>query len=202
MKIGIIYMAAGNSRRFGTNKLLYPLNGKELFRHCLERIRTVCAEFPEMELFVVSQYREILEYISEEETLHPVYSPDSSKGISYTIRAGLDGVRRRMPDCGGVVFFTADQPFLKKETIRRFLLEVSAEHPEFASIRFEGQPGSPTYFSKEHFSELLRLEGDAGGRKVMKRYLDQIRYVEAAERMELYDVDKMSEMLAISHTAD
>ena len=36
--IHIIYMAAGNSRRFGSNKLFYELDGKPMYRHMLERL--------------------------------------------------------------------------------------------------------------------------------------------------------------------
>lgn len=36
--IHIIYMAAGNSRRFGSNKLFYELDGKPMYRHLLERL--------------------------------------------------------------------------------------------------------------------------------------------------------------------
>ena len=36
--IHIIYMAAGNSRRFGSNKLFYKLDGKPMYRHLLERL--------------------------------------------------------------------------------------------------------------------------------------------------------------------
>ena len=36
--IHIIYMAAGNSRRFGSNKLFYELNGKPMYRHLLDHL--------------------------------------------------------------------------------------------------------------------------------------------------------------------
>lgn len=36
--IHIIYMAAGNSRRFGSNKLFYELNGKPMYRHLLDNL--------------------------------------------------------------------------------------------------------------------------------------------------------------------
>lgn len=36
--IHIIYMAAGNSRRFGSNKLFYELDGKPMYRQLLERL--------------------------------------------------------------------------------------------------------------------------------------------------------------------
>ena len=42
--IHIIYMAAGNSRRFGSNKLFYELDGKPMYRHLLERNSAGAAE--------------------------------------------------------------------------------------------------------------------------------------------------------------
>ena len=36
--IHIIYMAAGNSRRFGANKLLYEIDGIPMYRHVLEQL--------------------------------------------------------------------------------------------------------------------------------------------------------------------
>ena len=34
----ILYLAGGNSRRFGENKLLYPLDGRPLYRHGLDAL--------------------------------------------------------------------------------------------------------------------------------------------------------------------
>ena len=36
--IHIIYMAAGNSRRFGSTKLFYELDGKPMYRHLLDSL--------------------------------------------------------------------------------------------------------------------------------------------------------------------
>ena len=38
MKIAFVMLAAGNSRRFGSNKLFYELDGKPMYRHLLERL--------------------------------------------------------------------------------------------------------------------------------------------------------------------
>ena len=35
----LIYLAAGSGRRFGGNKLLYPLEGRPLFSYGLETLR-------------------------------------------------------------------------------------------------------------------------------------------------------------------
>ncbi len=44
MKIRMIYLAAGNSRRFGSNKLLYKTGGKPLFAYGLDVLIKVLEE--------------------------------------------------------------------------------------------------------------------------------------------------------------
>ena len=39
MKIHMIYLAAGNSRRFGSNKLLYSFRGLPLYQYGLKQLR-------------------------------------------------------------------------------------------------------------------------------------------------------------------
>ena len=41
MNIALIMLAAGNSRRFGSNKLLYEIEGKPMYRHILENLTAV-----------------------------------------------------------------------------------------------------------------------------------------------------------------
>ena len=77
--IHIIYMAAGNSRRFGSNKLFYELDGKPMYRHLLERLIEIKDRYnklkkagkkkknaesnnPVIDITVVTRYREILDY--------------------------------------------------------------------------------------------------------------------------------------------
>ena len=111
--IHIIYMAAGNSRRFGSNKLFYELDGKPMYRHLLERLIEIKDRYnnsesynPLIDITVVTRYREILDYCSSIPDCRVVLSPDSEKGISYTIKAGImavqeqkkkNGVRQKKP---------------------------------------------------------------------------------------------------------
>ena len=41
MKIALIMLAAGNSWRFGSNKLLYEIEGKPMYWHILEKLLIV-----------------------------------------------------------------------------------------------------------------------------------------------------------------
>ena len=56
MKVCLIYLAAGNSRRFGSNKLLYELEGRPLYRHLLDRLVSLSRQHADWEVIVVTQY--------------------------------------------------------------------------------------------------------------------------------------------------
>ena len=59
-------MAAGNSRRFGSNKLLFPWKGKTMYRHGLDLLLELKKEMKEqLSVIVVTQYPEILEEVQK-----------------------------------------------------------------------------------------------------------------------------------------
>ena len=241
--IHIIYMAAGNSRRFGSNKLFYELNGKPMYRHLLERLieikdrynklkntgtnkpldsdemdadtvidtyigtdtglskkpgkKTKNAESnnPVIDITVVTRYREILDYCACIPDCHAVLSPDSEKGISYTIKAGIMAVQEQkktgMQDY--YMFAVADQPYLKSQSVIKLIdkvLENKGNMKSVFSLRCGDTVGNPCVFHSSLISQLLSLEGDKGGRSVAKKY--DCVYVDIADERELTDIDTLS----------
>ena len=241
--IHIIYMAAGNSRRFGSNKLFYELDGKPMYRHLLDHLieikdrynklkntgtnkpldsdemdadtvidtyigtdtglskkpgkKTKNAESnnPVIDITVVTRYREILDYCACIPDCHAVLSPDSEKGISYTIKAGIMAVQEQkktgMQDY--YMFAVADQPYLKSQSviklIDRVLKNTGGKRLAF-SLRCGDAVGNPCVFNSSLIPQLLSLEGDKGGRSVAKKY--DCVYVDIADERELTDIDTLS----------
>lgn len=241
--IHIIYMAAGNSRRFGSNKLFYELDGKPMYRHLLECLikikdkynnlenaeinkrldsdemdadtvidtyigtdigllkkagkKTKNAESnnPVIDITVVTRYREILDYCACIPDCHAVLSPDSEKGISFTIKAGIMAVQEQkktgMQDY--YMFAVADQPYLKSQSVIKLIdrvLENKGDKQLAFSLRCGDAVGNPCVFHSSLISQLLSLEGDKGGRSVAKKY--DCVYVDIADELELMDIDTLS----------
>lgn len=184
MKVSLIYLAAGNSRRFGANKLWYPLLGKPLYRHLLERLAEICERHEEWELVVVTRYERIFKEL-ETFPARRVFSEESVQGISRSIRAGLQAA----PDADAWSFFTADQPYLTAESAEGFLTAMEREACELGCVAFGSRPGNPAWFAKSFRSELLSLEGDKGGRQILKKHPDRVRYYQILDERELDDLD-------------
>lgn len=260
--IHIIYMAAGNSRRFGSNKLFYELDGKPMYRHLLERLVEIKDRYnnlenagtnklldsyemdtdtvidtyigtdidlskkaekktkntesssPLIDITVVTRYREILDYCSSIPNCHAVLSPDSEKGISYTIKAGIMAVQEQKKKNGvqqkkqekssGVsqnsaeteeyyMFAVADQPYLKSQSVIKLInkvLENTRNERLAFSLRCGNAVGNPCVFHSSLIPQLLSLEGDKGGRSVAKKH--DCVYVDIADESELMDIDTLS----------
>ena len=54
-----IMLAAGNSRRFGSNKLLYEIGGVPMYLRTLHKLQKAASELGNCEIIVVTQYEEI-----------------------------------------------------------------------------------------------------------------------------------------------
>ena len=197
--IHIIYMAAGNSRRFGSNKLFYELDGKPMYRHLLERLieikdryNKLKSDSPVIDITVVTRYREILDYCACIPDCHAVLSPDSEKGISYTIKAGIMAVQEQkktgMQDY--YMFAVADQPYLKSQSVIKLIdrvLKNTVGKRLVFSLRCGDAVGNPCVFNSSLIPQLLSLEGDKGGRSVAKKH--DCVYVDIADERELMDID-------------
>ena len=59
-------------------------------------------------------------------------------------------------------------------------------------VSYGEQKGNPVWFSRKYFSELSELEGDQGGRKVLKKYEEETIYFSVEEARELLDIDTLS----------
>lgn len=190
----IFYLAGGDGGRFGENKLLYPLTvdgvEKPMYRHVLDRALDILAAEAGYELYVVTCHQKIIKYVRglepELATLHAVDSPDSPKGLSYTIRAGLAAAGETKPHVYDT-FLVADMPYLSEESLRDFMREVIASGRPVGCMAEYGCYKNPVMFQALFEPELMKLTGDCGGKPVFMQHKNEAYVYETAG--ELTDVD-------------
>lgn len=109
MKLGLVMLAAGNSRRFGSNKLLYTVDGVPMYRHILSELEKVRKELElqgtQCSITVVTQYDEIAEDVRKR-GISVFYNLHPDEGISSSLRIGLRGSW----DTDACLFTVSDQP--------------------------------------------------------------------------------------------
>lgn len=208
MRIALIMLAAGNSRRFGGNKLLYEIDGNPMYRYILERLIAVARAVgqgkevsscvletgslknikQEMTVTVVTQYEEIEE---EARALGvPVYiNPHPDEGISSSLKIGL----KANLDADACLFTVSDQPWLTAGTIRQLITLLETTGKGIACVSSEGRLGNPCIFTKKYYDQLLSITGDRGGKSVITAHRDDTAVLKVEEGKELTDIDVKAE---------
>ena len=194
-RIRMILLAAGFSRRFGENKLLYPIKGRPMYLWTMERLKEIQKEGLADSLVVVSQYEEILTEAARQ-GIPGVKNLHSERGISSSLQIGLEeAVRLKDRDSEDYyMFFVADQPFLRKETVENFLVDFEDSGKKIGCMSYRKTPGNPVIFHECFVPDLMTLQGDTGGKKVLKKHLEEVFFYEVQDPGELEDWDiKMNE---------
>lgn len=197
MKIAMIMLAAGNSRRFGANKLLYEVDGMPMYKHILGQLIQVKSRLEELnriytgnlpdikcKIAVVTQYDTIAETVGEY-GIQVLHNPHPEMGISSSLKIGLS----TNLDTDAVLFTVSDQPWLTCDTICKLIQTFLDSGKEIACISCQGKMGNPCIFSKKYYEELLSLEGDKGGKRVIMKHLEDTCIYEVNDARELEDID-------------
>ena len=212
MKIGMILLAAGYGRRFGSNKLFYEIDGQPMYLRVLNQLiqakkklrgnkkenenkenneennkennRVSLEQAPELEIAVVTQYQEIEETVkSKGVTVLINHHPE--QGISSSLKTGLEYFK----DTDACLFAVADQPWLTSGAVAGLVRLFLKSGKGIACVSKGNQPGNPCIFASKYYSELMTLTGDRGGKKVLKQHLEDTAYFEVTDGRELEDVD-------------
>lgn len=160
MKIDIILLAGGASRRFGSDKLTAIFEGKPLYQYALDALSAV----QDCLIRVVTRNPE-LENAARSLGFSLVSAPPPEEGIAASIRAGVAASRQDAFLC----FFVCDQPYFDGETFQRFLKAFSASGKPYGRVCAGNRMGSPAIFPPWARDELLALTGDEGGRRILQK---------------------------------
>lgn len=187
MRLGIVLLAAGAGKRFGGNKLTAQVHGKPMYLWAMENIEEMKTELPAV---VVTGTPEIVS-AAEAKGMIAIFNGQPELGISLSIRLGIEAVIQEDRKVDGILFMVCDQPWLEKTTLVRLMSEFDGG---ILALSYGERRGNPVIFSREYLKELSELSGDIGGRQVMARHRENVRFLEVNDEKELQDIDKREQI--------
>jgi len=199
--IAAIVLAAGSARRFGSDKRRHLIDGFPMLARTLATYRAV---FDTVATVIRPGETEVAELVRGA-GCQVVDAPDADLGQSRSLAAGVAALTARhdvhaentaalaSPGPHGLIIGLADMPFVAEDTLRR-LVETMTDYPHaIVRPRCGGRTGNPVGFPNSLFPELLRLEGDAGARRLVAASEDVI-FVDVDDDGVLIDIDRPGEM--------
>jgi molybdenum cofactor cytidylyltransferase len=186
-----ILLAAGSSKRFGSNKLLQALPagtpeagtpiGLAAAKHLLDAL-------PES-IAVVRPRAQKLGKLLRDAGCNTVVCKNAGEGMGTSLAAGV----RAASEADGWVVALADMPFLRPETIR-VIAKALSEGAAIAAPSYRGERGHPVGFARRFLEELSSLHGDSGARTLLDQHPDWVTAHEVEDPGVLRDIDRPSDL--------
>lgn len=192
--ISPILLAAGQSRRFGSDKLIYPLQyqgeTKPLILHTL---RPWLEVFSQVTVVIRNDNPSLVEVLENSEfvsQLRLIPAANADLGMSASFITGIEATKQ----ADGWLIGLADMPYIHRSVINDSLqaLQSGAEItlPEFNSRR-----GHPVGFASVFLSQLMSLTGDKGARDILNSAAAQITLINSPDDGICQDIDTRQQQL-------
>lgn len=183
MVCGIV-LAAGQALGMGSIKQLMQWGGQPLIRHVVKEV--LASSFDLVKVVIGAYAAEIEPHLADLD-VKIIYNPDYRLGQSSSIKKGLEGAPT---DLLGVAFILADQPLVERQTYNQLITVFKAIKPGILVPTYQNQAGNPVFFQHRFFGELLKIEGDTGGRTIIQRYPEQVYRLAVDNPGILFDLDQ------------
>jgi molybdenum cofactor cytidylyltransferase len=184
--VGIL-LAAGQSQRFGSHKLLHPLNNKPMLLVSAEKLARV---LPNSVVVIHPQLESLVPQL-QQLSLRVVINDHAADGMGSSIACGVDASQ----DASGWLIVLADMPFIKAETIS-LLADKLQNHGGMVAPVYEQQRGHPVGFHQQYKDELMALSGDVGARRVIEKHQRELELLPIDDAGVITDIDHAEDLEA------
>ena len=180
-RVAVILEAAGDSKRFGSNKLLHIMDdGRPMIASIIDAVRPLEA----YRKIIVTQYDEVAGLAPDFDI---VRNDRPDLGISRSMQLGLTAAG----DADAYMFCVCDQPGLRTSTLEKLIEAYKKGTAGIVSLAWQGNMCNPKIFSSLYREELMKLEGDTGGRQIIDTHKKDLLLVEAESEDEVKDIDSL-----------
>ena len=187
--VATIILAAGLSRRFGSDKLQADLGGKPLVRYTSDAILGLMREIgvADVRLVVPPDFR-----VDIDPDIMIVTAADHADGLSASLRAGVASLP---PDADAAFIFLADMPFPPGAAILKRMIGPLTQG-DAVRPSWQGRAGHPVLMGRDILAEIPRLTGDGGAKHLIAQ--GKCVLVEADDDGVLFDIDMPEDLAAAS----
>ncbi len=189
-RIATVILAAGMSTRFGANKMTVLVNDKPLVRRAITTANT--AHSGRVYLVVGHAKDSVIEAAGEFDG-EIVYNRDYRRGIGNSIAAGVSACR---DNAEAVLLMLADQALVRESHLRALIASWSGGESEIVISAFDDAQGPPILFPSKCLHDLTQLDGDDGGKQILRNSAYSVKTVQCDAAG--FDIDCQEDLQALT----
>ena len=181
--IWAVILAAGESRRMGTQKLLLPFGDATVIESV---VLTALASRVDRVLAVLGADRDAVRQKLEPLGIDFVINENFVKGMLSSVQAGFAALP---PAAEAAVVMLSDQPFLPAGVVDAVVEAFRRSGKGIVVPAFQGRRGHPVLIGLKYHDEVLALDPTDGLRRLMRAHPDDIFEAAVEDANILRDMD-------------
>jgi molybdenum cofactor cytidylyltransferase len=183
-RIGALLLAAGQSRRMGSNKLLEDIDGRPMVVRTAQRLLSSRAR---PIVAVLGNQAEAVDAALGRLPVERVGNPAYAEGLSTSLKRGLAALP---PDIDGVIVCLGDMPLVAGRDLDRLIAAFNPLEGRAIIVPTRGgKRGNPVLWARRFFPEMAELAGDVGAKHLIGEHAELVAEVEMDSDNVLVDID-------------
>ena len=186
--ISAIVLAAGLSKRMELgNKLLLEKNKITIIENTIRKVKA--SKVDEI-IVVLGKDSAIFKKKINDKTIVYVTNKDYSKGISTSIKKGLEKVNKKSI---AAIICLGDMHSIKTVTYNKIIDKFYNSKNQNIIPYFKSMQGNPVLFNKVYFEKLKEIKGDKGAKFLIKKYSKDFLKLQVTDQYILKDIDNAAQ---------
>ena len=173
--IAILLLAAGESSRMGRPKQLLMYKGQTLLQRSIDAAVAVKAGSV---LVVLGANASIIESSVSLKNVYVTINDQWKEGMATSIKAGIKFLIENKIAVDAILILMVDQPYIDSDLLEEIIHTYRTSGKKIIYCSYREGKGPPALFDKAMFEDLLQLEGNQGGKRLIEKYSDQATSVE------------------------
>jgi len=182
-EIWAVILAAGESKRMGTPKMLLPFNGSTMIECVIANVRK--SEVDNI-LVVLGAEKEALIQLAGKLHIKYCYNENFKEGMLSSVQCGF----KNLPSgCKASLVFQGDQPLITPNTINTVINAYASSEKGIVISVYEKKRGHPILIDIKYRNDIERLSPDDGLRSLAYMFPSDVLEVDTDESGILRDFD-------------
>jgi molybdenum cofactor cytidylyltransferase len=191
-RIAALLLAAGQSSRMGSNKLLAEVDGRPMVARVAQRLLSSHAR---PIIAVLGNDADRVDAALAKLPVERVRNPAFAEGLSSSLKRGLAALP---PDIDGVIVCLGDMPLVAGRDLDRLIAAFNPLEGRAIVVPIRhGKRGNPVLWAKRFIPEMAELAGDVGAKHLIGDYAELVAEVEMDSDGVLIDIDTPDALAAL-----
>jgi len=191
-RIAALLLAAGQSSRMGSNKLLAEIDGRPMVARVAQRLLSSHAR---PIVAVLGNEADRVDAALGKLPVERVRNPAFAEGLSSSLKAGLAALPA---DVDGVIVCLGDMPLVAGRDLDRLIAAFNPlEGRAIIVPTRRGKRGNPVLWAKRFIPEMAELAGDVGAKHLIGEHAELVCEVEMDSDGVLVDIDTPDALAAL-----